>query len=414
MKVLHISTGCPLSFQGGITNYVRGLVYNQLKSGYEVAVLGETDNNNYDFKYYNYHSDKIQIDNFGELIDKKALGYIDEILSRENFDIVHVHMILNVDWDLTEVLSKHTYIVSLHDYFYLCPRIKMFINNSICVNYDQNKCMYCISKFDTYQPLKIWRDRINRKLKLKLKYPKVKQNVTKLRYEKYKRFLEKANILLPVSKKVEEIYINSGIKNKYRVTYIGNNTADEYVHYSGSVDRDKENLDIVFIGTLTKEKGADILIKILEKVRNDKLRFHFYGGADTYYLPKTERLGLINHGKYLQRDLKNILSKVDLGMVLSVWEDNAPQVVMELLNNNVPVFATRLGGIPDFINTKNGFLFNPYDESEFLNAIKFLNNLNYTEIDKLKQGIVRTRNFQEHFNELDEVYNEAIKNCKII
>lgn len=409
MKILHISTGCPLSYQGGITNYVRGLVNIQYNNGYEVAVLGETDKNQYNFKYFDYNSDKIRLNNFGKMIDKNSLEYINKILLKEKFDIIHIHMVLNVDWDLFKILSKYNYIVSLHDYFYLCPRIKMLINNSICNKYDEKECMICISKIDTYQPLKRLRDKINGKFDLKYEYPNIKQNITKLRYNKYKSLLENASILLPVSKRVEEIYKESGIENTYHVAYIGNNTADDYIKYKEDDPEIKENLNIVFIGTLTKEKGAEILIKLLENIENKNLNFHFYGGADKNYLPKCEKMGLINHGMYLQNDLKNILSEADLGMVLSIWEDNGPQVVMELLNNNVPVFATKLGGIPDFVNEKNGFLFNPYDKSEFLKAVKFLNELNYNKIVKLKHGIIRTKNFQEHFEELDVIYTNTIK-----
>ena len=119
--------------------------------------------------------------------------------------------------------------------------------------------------------------------------------------------------------------------------------------------------------------------------------------------------GIIDKGPYKQVELHDILKEYDFGCVLSIWEDNAPQVVMELLNNNIPVIGTKMGGIPDFIEDgKNGFLYNPYSEKSFLELIDKLKKLTPSVCEKMKSNIERTLTQKEHFEELDKQYKKIL------
>ena len=409
MKILHISTGFPLSFQGGITNYVRQLAEIQYNKGYDVYVLGDTDTHNYPFHYINLKPNSMKAFTLGKIVNHKGLNQLQQIIDVEHFDIIHIHMMLNLDWNIYKILKNKNYVISLHDYYYICPRIKMFINDQVCIKYDKHRCENCISMLDTYNLLRKSREYVNIKFKKDIRYPRMKQKITDIRFGKFKELLENASILLPVSNRVKQIYETSNFRNNYRVVHIGNISADKYKKYIPTMNN-RQKINIAAIGTLTKEKGGDILLKILSQVKNENVEFHFYGGADTYYLPKCEKYGMIYHGRYNQNELEKLLTDVDLGMVLSVWEDNGPQVVMELLNYNVPVLGTKMGGIPDFVNFDNGYIFNPYSDNEINEMINYLNKLSWSEIERMKMNIHRTTNFNEHFQELDSIYNTILMN----
>lgn len=50
-------------------------------------------------------------------------------------------MILDIDWNLYDIIKNYNYIISLHDYFYLCPRICMVDRNKLlCSKYEENRC----------------------------------------------------------------------------------------------------------------------------------------------------------------------------------------------------------------------------------------------------------------------------------
>lgn len=410
MKILHICTGWPLSFSGGITNYVRAIAEEQCKNGVDTYVLGAPDNKEYPFKYIEYTSSKIIPFTFSKLEDKGALGKIKQLLEKEEFDIIHIHAIEYIDWDLHEIIKNYKYIVSLHDYCFICPRVYMYHNGTVCNRYDEEKCCKCISYLDRIALMRKGVNYINRKLNKKIILPYIKQNITKIRYEKFvKGLLNNADYILPVSTKVEEIFKNSGVTTRSKVLHIGNKTADEYSEKFTYID-DEHIIKIVFLGRLSEYKGADLFLKIAGKYKNNKkIEFHFLGKAGRYEEALLKN-GIVNRGAYNPSELSEILKSYDMGMVLSIWHDNGPQVVMELLNNHVPVIGTKMGGITDFVNSNNGYVFDPYSEEDLDKLYVFLDNLNSKKILQLKKNIKRTTTSKEHYDDLMNVYTEVINN----
>lgn len=218
--------------------------------------------------------------------------------------------------------------------------------------------------------------------------------------------LEGADLLLPVSKRVQEIYEDSGIKGKYQISYIGNLSADNYKE-EFDFDINKEYIDIAMIGAVSYLKGADEFIKLAKLLAEQKFRFHFFGRSNEYS-DRFVNAGIIDHGPYKQADLPSILNQIDLGCVLSVWEDNGPQVVMEFLNNHIPVIGTRMGGIPDFVNETNGFLYDPYDENGLSTTAEKIRKLDRTQLLQLKKNIKRTTTSYEHGEEINALYKKII------
>ena len=401
MKVLHICTGWPLSLQGGITNYVRYLAETQYKNGIDVYVLGRKDEQNYDFHYIEFDS-KIRPFTCSKLEDKKSLKQMEDFFNREKFDIIHIHALEYVDWDIYSIVKNYNYVVSLHDYCFICPRIYMYTDGKVCGKYDEKKCSNCIGYLERIRGYKKITNLIGCEL------PHLPQNITKIRYAKFSELLNNASYLLPVSSRVDEIYKASGITNRSKVLHIGNVSADEFTD-DYTYDTSDHILKIVFLGRLTEYKGADLFIKIANDLKDvDNVEFHFLGNS-AEYAQKLKMCGIIDHGKYNQSDLGNILKEFDMGMVLSIWEDNGPQVVMELLNNHIPVIGTKMGGISDFVNDKNGFIFDPYSSNEINALYKFIKELTPCKVNELKKNIKRTVTPLEHYKELMNVYEMVLR-----
>ncbi len=409
MKVCHVATGYPISLQGGITNYVRTLAEYQTKIGYDVTVISGPCEEQYPFHLFIYKSKKIYPMRWRAPVDKKGLKELKAFFDEQQFDIIHIHMMLDIDWDLYEAVKPYHYVISLHDYFFLCPRIQMLTHdNTICSSYEKDKCAHCISLFNTIRLTNGIEYRISHKTPLKnFRLPEIPQRMTEKRFTKFKTLLEHAAYLLPVSTRVQEIFEQSGINGNYKMMHIGNITAD---HYSDqySFDENKTGVDIAMLGTLTYIKGADLFIRIAEGV-SDNVRIHFYGRSSKY-TDQIARAGIIDHGPYKQNELGNILKNIDIGMCLSVWEDNGPQVVMEFINNHIPVIGTRLGGIPDFITDGvNGYLINPFDENDINRVINILNHMTREKIKELKSNTKRTTTTKEHCEAILELYESIVK-----
>lgn len=408
MKIMHLSMGLPLYDNSGVPNYVRTIANTQAKNGIDVIVVGGKDNykKEYNFKYIEYNDFYVKPFTLRE--NKSFLAYkkMEKIIRHEKPDLVHIHMVLDADERLYKILKKYNikYVVSLHDYSFLCPKIQMFNDGKPCKKVGEN-CKHCAYVLEQKFILKKIFDvlKINKQIGKKYSPKFLKM------YEHNKRLLEGAELLLPVSKKVKEIYEKSEIKNNYKVLHIGNITANNFKKYK-KVDNKSSIIKVVMLGNFSNIKGGNEFIKIANALKGEKFEFYFLGRASEEEKEKMKKNNIIDKGTYKQIELPNILKEYDLGCVLSIWEDNAPQVVMELLNNNIPVIGTQMGGIPDFINDgENGFLYNPYSINSFNNLIKRLKMLTVSECEEMKEKIIRTLTPEEHFKELEKEYNKILE-----
>lgn len=409
MKIMHLCTGFPISFSGGITNYVRSLAIEQSNEGHDVSVVSEIDKkgNDYNFKYIGYKDFYIKPFSFRSKKCFFAYKRIERIIKKEKPDLIHIHMVLDVDRRLYKILSKYNikYIVSLHDYSFLCPRIQMFKNDKLCGKVGPN-CAKCATRIEqTFFTNKIFKILKIDRTKGKEKSPEFLKI-----YEDNKKTLENANLLLPVSKRVQEIYEESGINNNYKVMHIGNITANYFKKYKKQKRDKNDKIKLLMLGNFSKIKGGLEFIKIANAlVDSKKFEFYFLGRCTKEEKKSMKDNNIIYKGSYVQTDLPKILKGYDLGCVLSIWEDNGPQVVMELLNNNVPVIGTKMGGIPDFIqDSKNGFLYDPYKEKSFNDLINKLKRISVEEIEEMKSNIKPTITPKEHFDQINQVYNDVI------
>ena len=150
MKILHICMGNSLDFQGGITNYVRSLSLEQSKHGYDVYVLADDGTEN-EYKVIKLKS-KIKKWDINKYKDKYQYDFINNLLKEYKFDIIHLHMILTLDFRTLELLKNYNYIVSLHDYSFICPQVQMVrpgeircekkVRNVICVFHCWKKAFF--------------------------------------------------------------------------------------------------------------------------------------------------------------------------------------------------------------------------------------------------------------------------------
>lgn len=414
MKVLQICTGFDISFNGGITNYVRNISSTMADNGLDVTVLYSEDNNEkkeYSFKTLNIHP-KLRPFHLSSVITNNDVGTLEKIVKDISPDIIHVHMMIDLPVKVLEVFKKYAKVViSLHDYSYVCNRIILLDKDGkLCTESNENKkCNSCISYEETLDQ-KYVGGGIRKGLKL--------LNVKKLANSSghHERFLEGRNLfrnvdaLIAVSNRVKEIYQENGYDNDlFIVNHIGNYTADEDFRKNFTIKEKKENTQKIkfgFIGNLYFHKGADLFLKLAE---NSNHEFHIYGGIEDYVLEKIQtKPHVFYHGRYQHSDLVDILKKIDIGLVLSIWEDNAPQVVFEFLNAGIPIVGTKMGGIPDFVTNDNGFLFEP-NENGINSALQLMNSDDvYHLYNRVINNIKGTKTASQHMDELMKIYKKIV------
>ena len=79
---------------------------------------------------------------------------------------------------------------------------------------------------------------------------------------------------------------------------------------------------------------------------------------------------------YVEGDSQSIIEQLDLMLVLTVDFEGFGLTLAEAMSVDVPVLATKVGAIPEFIfHEKNGFLINPRNKDELIIGLRnFLSN----------------------------------------
>jgi glycosyltransferase involved in cell wall biosynthesis len=173
---------------------------------------------------------------------------------------------------------------------------------------------------------------------------------------------------------------------------------------------------MAFMGYNNWYKGLPMLADALELLTPEvlgRIDLHVYalegGQMEPQFRELEPRLGglTLRHG-YRYEEIPSLLAGIDLGLVTSVWWDNAPQTVMEFQACGVPVLAADLGGIPDFVRDgENGALYRGNDRWDLARKIAWL-TANPGVIAGLRAGVRPPKGIAEHAGEMEQIYLDRL------
>ncbi|MEK7659543.1 MAG: glycosyltransferase family 4 protein [Patescibacteria group bacterium] len=174
---------------------------------------------------------------------------------------------------------------------------------------------------------------------------------------------------------------------------------------------------IITVSRLVKKNGIDILIKAVRELKN--LDYELWIAGDGKEKKKLEslvnKLGLENKVKFLggipNEQIPEYLARADL-FVRPSRSEGLGSAFLEAMAVGIPIIATPVGGIPDFLRHGETGLFceteNPEDLSEKITKILTDENLK-TKIIKNSLGLVR-RGYSWDFiaAEMKEIYEKTV------
>src|SRR5215207_2154187 len=185
--------------------------------------------------------------------------------------------------------------------------------------------------------------------------------------------------------------------------------------------RDRQNLPpplrVGFIGTMAPHKGSDVLIRAMRTLPPELgATLDIHGNLERFkpFVKELRRLAgddeRINFvGPFQREKVGEVLSGLDVLVVPSRWYENQPGVSFEAFAAGMPVVATDLGGMSEFVkHEENGLLFEPEDAEDLARQVRRL----YEEpglLEKLRDGIGPVKNVTEDVDELEELYNTLLQ-----
>ena len=351
------------------------------------------------------------------------------------FDVIHFQTLEGISPNVLSLKEEfpHTrFIHSIHDYGLFCPNVKFWNardENCVTVGTKEN-CRACMlsaeslplshylsdrnrkrSKLYNFFFQKIWG--INRKLR-KCFISKAAIDRYNSIYQAYRSFcVEKINkyidVELAVSKRVKDIASIYGIKSeKIKVSYIGTKVAEKALGHSNSLF-DGESLTLLFMGYADKVKGFDFLVDALRDVNPDissKVVLKFASKITPLGKAKLDSLkdkykDIILFNGYTHSDLPEICKNVNIGVVPPMWEDNLPQVTIEMVANGIPVITSNNGGAKE-LNSHPSFVFS--SKIDFISKFETIYK-NPSLLDDYWNYSAKLTTMDEHINHLKEIYS---------
>lgn len=377
--------------------------------------------------------------------DNRVLDLIRQfIINQGGFDVIHFHNIeglpLNV-LKIKEYFPNTKIIFSLHNYFPFCPQVQLFQyhKGSCCKSFKGGlECGRCRNKIISpewfIEPMNLWfrhqsiatqltapwlrykSSRLAQKLLSAAEQQNNPQIYKDFRHNNISFLNNYTDKILAVSKRVRDIAEDFGITpSLLEVAYIGTDFADVAPLRKRSSDRDECFFTIAYLGYARAAKGFFFLLSALENLpeetsRRMNMRFAARYIREVVNSDRLEQLKKRFHqveimDGYQREDLPKILTGVDLGIVPVIWEDNLPQVAIEMAAHGVAVLASDFGGASE-LSTSPYFRFRGNDQLDFMKRLQFI--MKHREIlddyHRLRRPLT---NMLQHIRLLQEVYLDS-------
>jgi glycosyltransferase involved in cell wall biosynthesis len=136
---------------------------------------------------------------------------------------------------------------------------------------------------------------------------------------------------------------------------------------------------IGFLGSVTGHKGTHVLIEAFRRVRRTDVRLEIWGEMpDPVYAEQVETLAagdprITLFGRFAPEDQPDILSRLDVIVLPSLWYENMPLVLCAAIQAGIPVVGSDVGGITELVtHGRNGLVFPPGDVSALHAALERL------------------------------------------
>lgn len=143
--------------------------------------------------------------------------------------------------------------------------------------------------------------------------------------------------------------------------------------------------NLLFIGRLAPEKGLQIAIDSLDRLRSlgEKFNLTIVGSGDERYIAQVKetisKIGLSGQIRFLGNlrleDVVSQMAKHQVVLVPSLWEEPLGRVAAEAMAAGSVVIASRVGGLAEIIDSgSTGLLFSPGDGQELAELLSWLKN----------------------------------------
>lgn len=353
-----------------------------------------------DVALWDKHFADYKFRSIGDNLINKALYYIfnpfsylklGKVLKDFKPDIIHIHNIYyQVSPSILAHLKKYPTVMTMHSYELICP----------------NNLIHSYSKSKNVKKIGFENNCCN--------YTGIEYYYYKLKFMVYKRLCRNVDIFIPISNFVQEIFNKSGYETTQAI-----NDGIKLLEYSKMGN--SENL--LYIGRLSKEKGAEYLLKAIPLIIKEIPTIHLdiIGDGDQKHklecLSKELNLEKIVTfiGSVPYEKVERHYKDANIIVVPSVWHEPFGLIGPEAMSVGRPVIASNVGGIPEWLeDEKTGYLVEPGNSEQIAEKVIRL----FSDRNLLEQmgGNARKKaeqfSIENHVIKIENIYKELVEKYK--
>jgi len=320
---------------------------------------------------------------------------IDHVLHAVRPDIVHVHNLLNLSFELPRLARERgaRVVATLHDYTLVCAAGGQRVHSSeahICETIDTDRCARCFAESPLGSQLAAARTlgrgpllraamHLHKRLPStvgslarQLARPSVSPDDLRRRLSASWRVFDMLDAIVAPSQSMAREYVRLGVNaSRIEVSRYGSTVSLQQPRTHA-----RHAVNIGFVGTLVWHKGAHVLLDAARMLRG-AFTITVHGDpavAPDYFEDLQTRargLPVTFAGPFDRDDLHRVYDSLDVLVVPSLWPENAPFVIQEALAHRMPVVGSAIGGIPEFVQPDvNGALFECGSASSLADALQ--------------------------------------------
>lgn len=228
----------------------------------------------------------------------------------------------------------------------------------------------------------------------------------RFRRAEFARLLRRADVVHCISSALSQLHQEHGVEGP--LVNLGTTVA-AISQIRPTRRRPARPLVFGFRGGFTKGKGAQVLLEAFREISPEDAVLQIHGTMDpklSAAVKEAEARGRVRYcGPYSREKLQDVLDGTDVGVIPSIWRETYCLAGLEFLAARIPVIASRIGGIPDYVvDGQNGLLVPPGDVQALRAALqRFISDPGL--ILRFRKRIAPVKTMEQHVTEVEAFYS---------